>query len=198
VPPSRQTSRTSLIPIERIDNRILLIRGRRVMLDADLAQLYGVSTKRLNEQVRRNADRFPDDFMLRLTAREAASLRSQIATLKTGRGRHRKYLPWAFTEHGAIMAATILNSRRAVRASILVVRAFVRLRQVLATHRRLAAKLAQLERRVGTHDAAIGELMDAIRRLMEPPPEPPRERIGFHPRPKTRAPESPRARSKRR
>jgi len=172
--------RTSIAPIERIGQRILLIRGHRVILDADLASLYGVATKRLNEQVRRNAERFPEDFMFQLTEEDAEALRSQIATSNTGWG-GRRYRPYVFTEHGAIMAANVLNSSRAVLASVLVVRAFVQLRQVLATHRELAQKLAKLERRVGAHDEAIQELMTAIRQLMEPP-QPKRSQIGFHAR----------------
>lgn len=128
----------SVVPIERIAHRILLVRGRKVLLDAELAALYGVSTKRFNEQVRRNAARFPEDFMFRLSANEWDSLRSQFATLKAGRGQHRKYLPLVFTEHGAIMAATILNSSRATQVSVYVVRAFVRLRELLASNKALA------------------------------------------------------------
>jgi aromatic ring-opening dioxygenase LigB subunit len=165
--------------VERIENRILLIRGHRVMLDADLAAVYGVPVKRLNEQARRNAERFPLDFAFQMTQEEYDSLRSQIATLEKGRGKHRKYLPWVFTEHGAIMAASVLNSGRAVRMSVYVVRAFVRLRQELASHKELAHKLAELERRVGTHDDAIRELVAAIRWLAEPPVGPARRRIGF-------------------
>ncbi|HVW69474.1 MAG TPA: ORF6N domain-containing protein [Steroidobacteraceae bacterium] len=112
----------SLMPIEHITRAILVLRGHKVLLDTELATLYGVTTKRFNEQVRRNRERFPEDFMFQLTAAELAALRSQIATLKGGRGQHRKYLPYAFTEHGAIMAATILNSRRAIEMSIYVVR----------------------------------------------------------------------------
>src|SRR3989338_4731766 len=123
-------SDSSLLPLETITHRILLLRGQKVLLDADLAELYDVTTKRFNEQVRRNLVRFPTDFMFQLDEEEWAALRSQIATLKTGRGQHRKYLPFAFTEHGAIMAATILNSPRATEVSVYVVRAFVRLREV--------------------------------------------------------------------
>jgi len=167
------------MPPERIENRILVVRGRKVLLDSDLAALYGVSTKRFNEQVRRNAARFPEDFVLQLEAEEWDSLRSQLATLKPGRGRHRKYLPLAFTEHGAIMAATILNSVRAVEVSVYVVRAFVRLREFLATHKDLARRLDAHERRLASHDQAIARLMNTIRQLMAPP-EPPRHRtIGF-------------------
>lgn len=169
--------------ISRIERRILLIRGHRVMLDADLAVLYGVKTKVLLQAVRRNRERFPPDFMFQLTSKEFTHLRSQFVTSSSWGGR--RYRPYAFTEHGAIMAANTLNSQRAVQASVLVVRAFVRLRQMLATHRELSGKLAELERKIGTHDEAIRELMTAIRQLMEPPAEPRKERIGFHRRPRS-------------
>ena len=175
----------SLVPLERIEQKIFMVRGQRVMLDADLAALFGVSTKRLNEQVKRNSERFPSDFMMRLTAAEAADvaaagadLRSQTATSKDGRG-GRRFLPFAFTEHGAIMAANVLNSRQAVEASVHVVRAFVRLRQWMGAQRELATKLAELEQRIGPHDEAIGEFLTAIHELMDPPIERRRERIGF-------------------
>src|SRR5918992_3250577 len=132
---------TEFVSIERISQSILILRGQRVLRDSDLAALYGVSTKRFNEQVKRNLARFPADFAFQLSDDEAESLRSQIATLKTrGRGQHRKYLPYAFTEHGAIMAATILNSPRAVEMSVHVVRAFVQLRDLLSSNRQLAEK----------------------------------------------------------
>ncbi len=168
----------SAIPIERIENRILLIGGRKVLLDADLATLYGVSTKRFNEQVRRNLKRFPPDFMFRLRAEQWRALRSQFATLEAGRGKHRKYLPLAFTEHGAIMAAAVLNSARAVEVSVYVVRAFVRLRELLASNNELARRLDQHEKKLGVHDRAIGGLVSAIRELMAAP-EPQRRPIGF-------------------
>jgi phage regulator Rha-like protein len=164
----------NLIPMERIEKAILFIRGEKVMLDADLAELYGVETKRLNEQVRRNPGRFPPDFMFQLTAEEAESLRSQFATLK--RGEHRKYLPYAFTEHGALMLANVLNSERAAQTSVQVVRAFVKLRQMLASNADLARKLAALEQK---YDAQFKVVFDAIRQLMSPPAKPRRE-IGFH------------------
>lgn len=130
---------TQSIEASRAENpNILEVRGQRVLLDSDLAELYGVSTKRLNEQVRRNADRFPSDFLFELSNQEVAALRSQIATLNAGRGVHRKYRPMAFTEHGAIMAATILNSPRAAQMSVYVVRAFVKLRQALASNAAMA------------------------------------------------------------
>jgi phage regulator Rha-like protein len=142
-----------------------------------------VETKRLNEQVRRNLGRFPADFMFTLDQEEWEALRSQFATLKTGRGQHRKYLPYAFTEHGAIMAATVLNSPRAVEVSIYVVRAFVQLRELLAGHKELAKRLDQLEarmeRKLLTQDQAIAGILDAIRQLMAPPPVPKKRPIGF-------------------
>ena len=148
------------------------------MLDADLAVLYGVTAKRLNEQVRRNTGRFPVDFAFQLSAEEADSLRSQNATLKPGRGRHRKYRPWAFTEYGVIMAATILNSPRAVEMSLYVVRAFVHLRELLASNTELARRLDELEGKLQGHDAAITAILAAIRELVEPP-KAKRRAIGF-------------------
>lgn len=146
------TSKTqAIVPAAGIESRIFLIRGSKVMLDSDLADLYQVSTKRLNEQVRRNRERFPKDFMFQWTPRETAALRSQFATSNRQRG-GRRYRPYAFTEHGAVMLASVLNSPVAVQASIRVVRAFVRLREDLATHKELAGKLTELERRIETHD----------------------------------------------
>src|SRR5271154_6252577 len=160
-----------------VESRILFLRHHRVILDADIAQLYGVPVKRLNEQVKRNQERFPSDFMFQLTEKEHDALRSQIATSKKSRG-GRRYAPYAFTEHGAIMAATVLNSERAVKMSVFVVRAFVRLREMLATNRRLAGKINELENRLETHDSVIVELIEAIKDLMTPQ-ETPRVRIGF-------------------
>ena len=155
-----------------IGGRIHVIRGQRVLLDSDLAALYGVTTKRFNEQVRRNHQRFPSDFLLHLTDAETSGLRSQTATLKTGRGQHRKYLPTAFTEHGAIMAATILNTPRAIEMSVYVVRAFVKLRELLSSQAELARKLALLEKSVATLDAStrrqFEEVYEAILSLMGP------------------------------
>jgi hypothetical protein len=159
-----------------VESRILILRNQRVILDADLAGLYGVPVKRLNEQVERNRERFPSDFMFRLTRKEHESLRSQIATSKNRGGR--RYTPYAFTEHGAIMAATVLNSERAVQMSVFVVRAFVRLREMLATNQRLAGKIRELEGKLETHDSTIQELIDAIKDLMTPE-DPPKGRIGF-------------------
>jgi hypothetical protein len=165
----------AVVPIERVERAIFIARGHRVIFDETLAQLYGVSTKRLNEQVRRNSHRFPDDFMFQLASDEWASLRSQIATLRPDRGQHRKYLPCVFTEHGAVMAANVLNSPTAVQASIQVVRAFVRLRQLLASHEELARKLEALERK---YDKRFRVVFDTIRALMTPP-ETKRRPIGF-------------------
>ncbi len=166
----------------RIAQRIRVLRGQRVLLDVDLAALYGVSPKRLNEQVRRNRARFPDDFAVQTQFNELRNLRSQIATLRGVWGRHRKYAPLAFTEHGAIMAAMILNSRRAVEMSVYVVRAFVKLREVLASNTELARQFEALEKSVATLDARtrkqFEEVYRAIRALMSPPASKTRP-IGF-------------------
>lgn len=166
---------TSLIPMERIERAILVIRGERVMLDSDLAELYGVETKALNRAVRRNPGRFPLDFVFQLTAAEAHALRCQTGTSNKGRG-GRRYLPYAFTEHGALMLANVLNSERAAQTSVMVVRAFVRLRQMLASNVELSRKLEALEKK---YDAQFKIVFDAIRQLMSPPVKPKRE-IGFH------------------
>jgi hypothetical protein len=163
-------------------NLIFTVRGQRVILDSALAHLYGVPTKRLNEQVRRNPDRFPMDFAFLLSQDEWESLRSQIATLKNRRGQHRKFLPYAFTEHGALMAAGVLNSPQAIEVSIYLVRTFVAMREAAGTKKELAARLDDLERsiekRLSGHDRAIGEILGAIRALMREP-ETKRRPIGF-------------------
>jgi hypothetical protein len=170
-----------IIPLDQIQSSILVARGLRVILDSELARLYAAPTKRLNEQVRRNPKRFPADFCFQLTAEEVASLRSQIATSKiVGRG-GRRYLPFVFTEHGAIQAANVLNSAAAVEMSVHVVRAFVRLRELLGTHKALASKLAELEQRFGAHDEQIGAIIKAIRLLTTPPGPGHDRKIGFHP-----------------
>jgi ORF6N domain len=161
-------------PLERIERSILLIRGHKVMLDADLAVLYAVSTKRLNEQVRRNRSRFPGDFMFQLTEEEVRSLRSQFATSKKGRG-GRRYSPLVFTEQGIAMLSTVLNSERPIQVNIEIMRAFVRLREMIATHKDLARKLEALEKR---YDAQFKVVFDAIRELMAPP-TPKKRKIGF-------------------
>ena len=176
-------NKTALGAIEAIASRIVVLRGERVMLDSDLAALYGVTIKRLNEQVKRNLARFPSDFTFQLTREEWGFLRSQFATLEAGRGQHRKYRPYAFTEHGAIMAAMVLNSPRATEVSVYVVRAFVELRDTLIAHKELAKRLdeleSRLERKLSSHDQAIAGILDAIRQLMVPPEPTKKRRIGF-------------------
>src|SRR5437762_8077724 len=163
--------------IANLENAIHLIRGQRVMLDSDLAAIYGTSTMRLNEQCKRNRKRFPDDFAFVLTREEFTSLISQNAISRSHGGR--RSLPVAFTEHGAIMLASVLNSDVAVQASVRVVRAFVKLREMVAGNAGLAAKLVELERRLDSHDESIANLFQAIRQLLTPPTKPKRE-IGFH------------------
>ena len=169
--------------IEVIAERIFIVRGHKVILDEDLAALYEAPTKRFNEAVKRNLPKFPVDFMFQLTPDEWEALRSQFATLKTGRGQHRKYLPYVFTEHGAIMAATLLNTPRAVEVSVYVVRAFVQLRDLLSSNKELARQLKALEqrteRKLATHDQAITGIIDTIRELMAPPEPAKKRRIGF-------------------
>lgn len=158
--------------------RIFALRGESVMLDGDLASLYGVTTKRLNEQVRRNLGRFPEDFRFQLTTAESEALRSQFATSSSHGGR--RYQPWVFTEHGAIMAATILNTERAVAMSVYIVRAFVKMRQELLTNATLEARLQAIEKTLLSHDSALREVIQKLRPLLLPPPEAPKPRIGFH------------------
>jgi hypothetical protein len=183
-----------------LERLIYELRGQKVMLDVDLARIYGVPTKRLNEQIKRNRERFPADFAFRLTAKEMENLRSQIATGSQFRtilrsqnatsSSHggRRYLPWAFTEHGAIMAANVLNSARAVQMSVFVVRAFLKMRALLGDKRELAKQLAALEKelkqRLDVHEAAIVTILQRVMDIIEPPalpPEPPKPRIGFNP-----------------
>jgi hypothetical protein len=169
--------RDGAVPLAEIERHILTLRGQKVMLDGDLAALYGVPTKRLNEQVRRNLGRFPQDLMFQLSAEEASALRSQTATSKPGRC-GRRYPPYAFTEHGAIMLANVLNTPRAAEVSVYVVRAFVRLRQLAGRNAAMEEKMAELERRVTGHDEAIRSLVQTIRQLMAPL-EKTRRSIGF-------------------
>ncbi len=166
----------SLIPVEIIEQKILLIQGHKVMLDSDLAELYGVEAKRLNEQVKRNIARFPSDFMFQLTEDDYLALRSQIATLKPGRGGHRKYLPYAFTEQGVAMLSSVLNSERAIEVNILIMRSFVKLREMISTHKDLAKKLESLEQK---YDSQFKMVFDAIRQLMTPPESKKKRAIGF-------------------
>jgi hypothetical protein len=186
----------SLIPIEQIDGMIRTIRGTRVMLDRDLAKIYGVPTFRFNEAIKRNRHRFPPDFMFQLTREEFDALKSQIAMSKSDNssqfamssGKHRgaAYRPYAFTEHGALQAANILRSQRAVQMSVFVIRAFVKMRDALRSTPELARKLAALEKkltaRLDIHEAAIVEVLREVMQILNPPPEPepPRRRIGFH------------------
>lgn len=165
------------VPAERIKQAILLIRGKKVMLDVDLATLYGVETNALNRAVKRNMDRFPEDFMFQLTLEETERLRYQNGISKTGRG-GRRYLPYAFTEQGVAMLSSVLRSPRAIKVNIEIMRAFVRLRQMLATHKELARKLTELERHLKGHDQQIQTIFEAIRQLMTPP-EKSRKKIGF-------------------
>jgi hypothetical protein len=166
-----------IVPSERIEKAILVIRRQKVILDSDLAEVYDVETRRLNEQVRRNIDRFPQDFMFQLSPEEFANLKSHFAISSSIWGGRRK-LPLAFTEHGVIMAASVLNTPRAVEMSVFVVRAFVRLRALLSTHKDLAQKLTDLEKKLATHDEQIFDIVKAIRQLMTPPIKPKRK-IGF-------------------
>jgi hypothetical protein len=163
--------------IERIASRILVVRGKRILLDSDLAALYGVTTKRLNEQVKRNRARFPGDFVFRLSASETAEVVANCDHL--ARLRYSPTTPFVFTEHGALMASAVLHTPHAVDVSIFVVRAFVRMRESLGDHKALAKRLDELENKVGTHDGAIGQILAAIRQLTMPPEAPKRRRIGF-------------------
>ncbi|OGP93652.1 MAG: DNA-binding protein [Deltaproteobacteria bacterium RBG_16_48_10] len=189
------TEKSERYETQPIDHMIITIRGQRVILDADLARIYGVPTRRLNEQVRRNADRFPPDFAFVLTGQEVANLKSQFATSSAGMNRSqfatgsshggRRKPPMALTEHGTLMAANVLRSKRAIQMSVFVVRAFIRMRQMLIEQRGLARKLAELEKeltaRLDVHETAINEMLRQIKRLLSPPPEPepPKKRIGF-------------------
>lgn len=170
-------NKTAIILAKRVSAKILVLRNQKIILDTDLAELYGVPVKRLNEQLKRNLKRFPPDFLFTLTRAEYQNLKSQNATSSSAHG-GRRYLPHAFTEHGAIMAATVLNSKRAIEMSIFVVRAFVGMRQALAVNRHIVSKLSELEARLDSHDAEIQDLVDAIRELMAPLPANSR-RIGF-------------------
>jgi phage regulator Rha-like protein len=166
-----------VVRLRDIESHILLIRGSRVMLDSGLASLYGVETKALKRAVKRNAKRFPPDFMFQLTPEEYRSLRYQFGTLK--RGAHAKYLPYAFTEQGVAMLSSVLGSEKAIHINVAIMRAFVKLRETLSAHKELARKLGELEGRIAGHDEDIQTLFEAIRRLMLPP-DPPRKEIGYH------------------
>lgn len=168
---------SNLIAPEKIENNILLIRGKRVMLDKDLAELYGVETKRLKEQVRRNKDRFPEDFMFQLNKEEVYSLRSQFATLK--QGQHFKYFPYAFTEQGVAMLSSVLHSKRAIQVNIQIMRIFTKLREIIARNKEIEQRLSQLENKTGKHDKEIQSIFEAIRQLILPQTVKPKRKIGF-------------------
>jgi hypothetical protein len=170
-----------IIAVERIAQRIFYLRGQQVMLSQYLAALYGVAVKALNQAVKRNASRFPSDFVFQLTSEEFENLKSQIVT--SSWGGLRRALPYAFTEQGVAMLSSVLNSERAVKVNIAIMRAFVKLRETLETNRELARKFSELEQRVGKHDEEIAAILEAIRQLMAPPEKPQRE-IGFHVREK--------------
>ena len=172
--PKRKSA--SLIPAERIERSIVLLRGHKILMDSDLADLYEVEVKRLNQAVKRNIERFPTDFMFQLSAEEAESLRSQIVTLKSTRGAHRKFRPYAFTEQGVAMLSGVLKSPRAVAVNVEIMRAFVRLREMLASHVELSRRLDELEKKYDGHFQVV---FDAIRQLMAPPAAAPKTRIGF-------------------
>lgn len=168
------------MPVERIQQSILFIRDQKVLLDQDLAVIYGVTTGQLIRQVKRNPSRFPDDFMFSLNKDELEALAFQIGISKTSQGRGgRRTLPYAFTEQGVAMLSSVLNSDRAIEVNVAVMRAFVKLREVLATHKDLARKLEDIERQLGKHDEQFRVVFDAIRQLMAPPPTPPKRKIGY-------------------
>ena len=170
---------SSIIPQQIIENKIFFIRGKKVMLDRDLAMLYGVETRVLNQAVRRNVKRFPEDFMFQLTNEEMETWKSQIVISNKERmGIRRK--PHAFTEQGIAMLSSVLKSERAIQVNIAIMRAFVKLREVLAAHKELAARLSELEGRMDTKDNEIMALFEAIRKLMAPPPEKPKGKLGFY------------------
>jgi hypothetical protein len=175
---SKKPRKAEIVSLDGIERRILALRGHSVMFDRDLAALYSVETRTLNQAVKRNLDRFPSDFMFRLTTKEAAHLSSRSQTVILKRGKNVKYLPFVFTEHGAVMLANVLKSAPAVRASIQVVRAFVRIRQRAVTHELLAKQLAKLAGKVGDHDIELRQVFKALRTILEPPSRPKRA-IGF-------------------
>jgi hypothetical protein len=172
------SEKKAMVPVGKIEQRILLIRGEKVIVDADLAEFYGVPTKRLNEQVKRNKDRFPDDFMFQLSAEEKTEVVANCDHLS--KLKYSSSLPYVFTEHGAIMAASVLNSPRAVEVSVFIVRAFVKLRRMIAENKELSRRIVQIERHLAEHDNQIMELVQAIKQLLKPDPLPKKRRIGFH------------------
>jgi DNA-binding transcriptional MerR regulator len=173
----KKTKPLELIAAPAVEKRIFVVRGRQVMIDEDLADLYGVETKRLVEQVKRNLERFPEDFMFQLNKEEAAALRSQIATSNAGRG-GRRYAPYVFTEQGVAMLSSVLRSKRAIAVNIEIMRAFVELRRVASSYAAIEKRLEQIERRVGEHDEQLEQIFSALRQLIAPPPKP-KQPIGF-------------------
>jgi len=167
-----------MIPDELVMNKIHMIRGQKVMLDNDLANLYDIETKRLKEAVRRNIDRFPEDFMFELTSSEFESLRSQIATLKTGRGQHPKYIPFAFTEQGVAMLSSVLKSETAIRVNIQIIRIFTRMREMILTHKDILLQLEKIEKKLAGHYDDIILIFQYLKQLLNPP-QPLRPKIGF-------------------
>ena len=168
----------ALIPSQVIEQRIFIIRGQKVMIDRDLAEIYGVETKHLNRQVKRNTERFPAEFMFQLSAREKEELVTICHRLKPLK--HSSFLPYAFTEHGVAMLANVLKSKKAVRISIYIIKVFIKLRNILLAHKELASKIKELEGKISQHDEDIQLIFEAIRKLMTPPPEKPKRKIGFH------------------
>jgi hypothetical protein len=175
--PKEERASSELVSAPAIEQRIFVVRGRQVMLDEDLADLYGVATKRLVEQVKRNVDRFPEDFMFQLDKEEAAALRSQIATSNTGRG-GRRYAPYVFTEQGVAMLSSVLRSKRAIAVNIEIMRTFVELRRVASSYAAIEERLEQIERGMGEHDDQLAQIFNALRQLIAPPAQPKRP-IGF-------------------
>ena len=167
----------SIIPVSKIEQRILLIRGEKVLIDSDLAEFYSVPTKRLNEQVKRNKDRFPEDFMFQLTLAEKKQVVANCDHLS--KLKYSKSLPYAFTEHGSIMAASVLNSDKAIEVSIFIVRAFLKLRRIVSEYKELQLKIEQIEKHLADHDEQIVEVVKLIKQLLNPQPPPKRRRIGF-------------------
>lgn len=174
-----KTTKALMIPDELVINKIYFIRGQKVMLDSDLAALYGVETKVLNQAVRRNADRFPKDFMFRTTKKEWEFLRSQFVTLEAGRGKYSKYLPYVFTEQGVAMLSSVLNSETAIRVNIQIIRVFTRMREMIMTHKDILMQLEKIEKKLTGHDEDIQLIFKYLKQLLTPPAGPPRQKIGF-------------------
>ena len=171
-------TKAMIIPDELVINKIYLICGQKVMVDRDLAKLYGVPTKAFNQAVKRNAERFPGDFMFRLTKKEWESLRSQFVTLEIGRGKYPKYLPYVFTEQGVAMLSSVLNSETAIRVNIQIIRVFTKMRELLLTHKDILLQLEKMEKKLTRHDEDIALIFEYLKQLLNPP-QPPRNKIGF-------------------